>query len=307
MSARNPLASEPRVAIVLTCYNDGATLGEAVASIRQESSDAELVLVDDGSTDPVTLAVLAQLEQEGVDVIHQPNQGPSMAAMAGFRATSASLVMRFDSDDVLAPGAIAALADALDAAPKAAAAWGDFQTFGATTFRVPTAPALDPWLVTYVNCVPGAACLFRRAALAEAGGWQLGNGFEDWDLWMSLAELGYPGAYVPTVIFRYRRDEGGRQMASVAHTAAHYDDLRRRHERLFAMRSENRRRSAAPLALKLMVPVVDALPWVPRLAKIQLCELFTHLFWNGGVRMTVPMVRQAIAVRFSYRFGSWHD
>jgi glycosyltransferase involved in cell wall biosynthesis len=296
-----PRPGRPRVAIVVPCYNDGATLGEAIASIRREPVDLELVVVDDGSTDAATVDVLAQLEQEGVRVIRQANQGQAAAAMTGFEASSAPFVMRFDSDDLLEPGAVGALADALDATPGAAAAWGDVQTFGITTFRIPTVPALDPWLVTYTNCMLGSGALFRRSALAESGGWQLRQGYEDWDVWMSLAEIGYAGVYVPRVIFRYRRDAGGRLAGWLADTEEHYDVLRRRHETLFAMRSANRRRSAAPLALKLAVPVVEALPWVPRLAKIQLCELFTHLFWNGGFRMTATMARQGVALRLRRR------
>jgi glycosyltransferase involved in cell wall biosynthesis len=291
-----PSKHSARVAVVVPCHDDGATLTEAVASIERRQ-DVESIVVDDGSTDVSTVDVLARLEGEGVRVIHQANMGPSAAVMAGFRATSAPYVMRLDSDDILEPGALDALAAALDDAPTAAASWGDVQTFGITTFRVPTAPALDPWLLTYVNCVPGAGCLFRRSALAEAGGWQLRDGFEDWDVWLSLAELGFAGVYLPRVIFRYRRDEGGRQAESVARTSDYYEELRRRHAKLFARRRENRRRSAAPLVLKLAVPSIDALPGVPRLAKIQLCELFTHLFWNGGVRMTATMVSQAIALR----------
>jgi glycosyltransferase involved in cell wall biosynthesis len=290
-----------RAAIVVTCFNDGATLDETIVSIGPELADVELVVVDDGSTDDDTLRLLSRLEQDGVRVIRQDNQGPSAAAMTGLGATSAPYVMRLDADDLLEPRAIAALVDALESKPEAAAAWGDFETFGLTTFRVPTAPALDAWLLTYVNCVPGAACLFRRTALVDVGGWQLREGHEDWDLWMSLAERGYPGAYVPRVVFHYRRDEGGRMAASVADGHRPYAELRRRHEALFAERKRNRRRSEAPLALKIAVSLVEALPGVPRLTKIHLCELFTHLFWNGGVRMTAPMAWQAIGLRLRRR------
>ena len=148
-----------------------------------------------------------------------------------------------------------------------------------------------------LNGVPGAGCLFRRTALDAVGGWKLKDGFEDWDVWMSLAELGRSGVHVPRVTFRYRRDEGGRQMQSGDHTATHYDALRRRHTALFANRRDNRARSAAPAALKAAVAVIDALPLVPRLAKIQLCELASQLFWNGSVRTTLPMLRQAVAIR----------
>ena len=41
--------------------------------------------------------------------------------------------MPFSADDLLVPGAMARLADALDADPAAAAAWGDLESFGAAS------------------------------------------------------------------------------------------------------------------------------------------------------------------------------
>jgi glycosyltransferase involved in cell wall biosynthesis len=293
-----------RVAIIVTCFNDGETLAETVASIRAGAEEAELVIVDDGSTDDRTLQALSKLKEDGMHVIHQPNSGPAAAGMAGVGATAAPYVMRFDADDLLEPGAADALADALDREAAVAAAWGDMQTFGLTDFRVPGVPALDPWLITYTNCLPGPGALYRRGALLAAGGWQLRDGFEDWDLWMSLAELGHRGAYVPRLIFRYRRDRKGRFVEALAPNAAKYfDDLRARHETLFVMRAKNRRQSRAPLPLELALRSVDAFPGLSRLTRIQLSELFVRLSF-GGIRTVAPMVRQGLRLRLRSARGS---
>jgi glycosyltransferase involved in cell wall biosynthesis len=291
----------PRAAVVVTCHDDAATLGETIASIRSQHPPVELVVVDDGSSDPATLRLLAELQQDGVSVVHQVNQGQAAAAMTGLHATSAPYVMRFDSDDMLVPGAVAALADALDGAQEAAAAWGDVHTFGLTNVRIPSAPSLDPWLVTYTNCLPAGGTLFRRTALSESGGWQLPAGFEDWDLWMALAERGNFGVYVPAVIYRYRRNTSGRLAGWLPETSRYYEELRLRHPSLFAMRDQNRRRSPAPVALKIAISAVDGMPWLRRLTRIQLSELFTRLLWNGGIRNTAKMVVQAIAIRTGRR------
>src|SRR5207247_7737269 len=89
----------PRVAILVACYDDGATLSETVDSLRHEP-DSELVIVDDGSTDPQTHEVLHALESEGLCVIRKENGGPASAWMAGLAETSASYVMSFSSDDL---------------------------------------------------------------------------------------------------------------------------------------------------------------------------------------------------------------
>lgn len=280
-------------AVIVPCFDAGATLRETVQSVTAESGVDELVIVDDGSTDPASLALLAEFEAEDVQVIRQSNQGPSAATMAGLRATSSPYVMRLDADDLLEPGAVGRLAAALERANDAAVAWGDVQTFGLTTFRIPAAPSLDPWLLTYTNCIPGAGCLLRRSAVEEVGGWQLRDGWEDWDLWLALLEKGWSGLYVPEVAFRYRRSVEGRHIGSVGESGAYYEELRRRHPAVFASRAANRRASKAPGVVKLAVSLIEAIPGLPRGVRVQLCELVTHLFWNGGLRVTATMLWQA--------------
>jgi glycosyltransferase involved in cell wall biosynthesis len=291
----NDVSTEPRVAILVACHDDGATIRETVDSLRAEP-DTELVMVDDGSTDPATLKTLTALEDEGIRVLHQENQGPSAAWMHGLGATTASYVMPFSADDLLVPGATGRFADALDANPEAAAAWGDLKSFGAASALVPSAPILDPWYVTYVNSLPGIA-MFRRNLLLEAGGWQLRTGIEDWDLWMRLAARGFPGVHVPGASFLYRRDAGGRFRGRVRKFDPFYEELRVRNQALFEARSENRRRSLAPSALKLLFPLVDRLPFASRLVKVQLCDALSLFFWRAGVRRTFPVLAQGLLFR----------
>ena len=163
----------PRVAVVVPCFNDGGTLSETLASLRNEE-EHELVVVDDGSDDPATLETLSHLTDAGTTVVRRENGGLSAARMSGVEATGAPYVFPLDADDAVVPGALGALADALDAAPEAALAWGDIEVWGEIEAELAVARSLDPWLLTYLNDVPVAA-LVRRPALAEAGGWSAGT------------------------------------------------------------------------------------------------------------------------------------
>lgn len=250
----------PRVAVVIPCYDDGATLGDALESLRDQEPH-ELVVVDDGSRTPETLRILERLERDGVRVVHRENGGLSAARMTGVDATTAPYVFPLDADDALAPGALAALADALDAHPQAALAWGDIEVWGDLEAELAVARSLDPWLLTYLNDVP-VASLIRRTALEETGGWSMGSGYEDWDLWLALAERGYEGVHVPRPAFRYRRHAGRMLEDCSPRHAELVGRLRARHGELFRRRAQNRRRSTAPLRVRMLLPLVERVPFV---------------------------------------------
>lgn len=288
-------ACHKRVAILVACHDDGATIRETINSLRSER-DAELVVVDDGSTDPTTLEALNAFQREGIRVLHQENEGPAAAWMNGLRATTAAYVMPFSSDDVLVHGATALLADALDADTSAGFAWGDTQTFGSARAYRPSAPVLCPWLVTFTNCMP-AYSMFRRSVLLEVGGWEYVNAQEDWDLWMRLAAHGLGGVHVPRPVYLYRRGSGGRFRQLGRGHKHYYSALRSRNLGLFEARPANRRTSPVPLPVKVLVRVIDQLPVLPRLTKTQLSEAVALVFWSAGLRRTAQIVIEGIRFR----------
>jgi hypothetical protein len=145
--------------------------------------------------------------------------------------------------------------------------------------------------------------MFRRTSLLDAGGWQLRLGIEDWDLWMRLAADGSAAVHVPRLVYYYRRDAGGRFRGWAPRFEGFYEELRERNAELFAKRPETRRVSPAPLAVKVLLPVIDRLPFVSRLLKFELCDLVTLLFWSAGPRRTARIVLQGIAYRRRVRAG----
>ncbi len=264
-------AGQPRIAVVVPCFDDGATLPDTLASLRDEEPH-ELVVVDDGSTDAATLAVLQELAARGVHVVRRENGGLSAARMTGLAATTARYVMPLDADDLLGRGALRRLADALDAAPDAAAAWGDVELFDDIELRLQMPRSLDPWVLTYLNEIPGTSML-RRSAVLEAGGWRLRGGYEDWDLWMSLAERGLDGIYVPGLMLRYRRTGGRMNADAITRHAVIHRRLRELHPDLFAQRRRNRRRSPEPLHVKALWPLVESVPGPSLWNRHRFCRL----------------------------------
>jgi glycosyltransferase involved in cell wall biosynthesis len=296
--SRRHLCPVGTVAVVIPCFNDGGTLEAAVASAQDQDVVAEIIVVDDGTTDSATMAVFERLELAGVRIIHEVNQGPALARMTGVRATDADYVFALDADDLLAAGAVRRLSDALEQHPEAAAAWGSVSSFGAVEHRGDRSrSSLDPWELTYQNHLP-LSCLYRRSALLETGGWRLPGGYEDWDLWMSFAERGWKGIGIPEVTAHYRLEGGRRLSRSSRRHAERYARLQARHPSLFAARRRNRRSSPAPLLVKLTLPVIDALPFTPTRKRL-LGSAISHIAYGSGLGMLVARYRAHRVLRGS--------
>ncbi len=282
-------APAPTIAVVIPCFNDGGTLLEAVRSAQAQDRIDELVVVDDGSTDPHTLEIFQALEREAVEVLHRPNGGLGAARMTGVQATATDYVFCLDADDRLLKGTLPALGAALDDDPGLGLVWGDYRLFGDRTWRQLTAPTLDPWQIGYQNDIP-ASVLIRRSALLEAGGWQLRGGYEDWDLLMALAEHRKRGRRVPIVAYEYRQ-HGVRMLGdSATRHSEIYALLRSRHPELFAERRRAWWRSDASWALKLALPIVFALPIGANRRRL-LAGAACHLAHRRGVRLLLERVR----------------
>jgi glycosyltransferase involved in cell wall biosynthesis len=253
----------PRIAVIIPFFNDVDFVEEAIASIV-EDGPVEVVVVDDGSTDPRTAETLARVEAGGAKVVRRENGGPSAARMSGLAATTARYVFPLDSDDRLEPGCLGVLADRLDAAPEIAFTYGHLRFFGAREGGR-EAQAWDPYTLLYANRW-GAPLLLRRTALDAVGGWSLADCYEDWDILLALAEHGFEGAPVDQLVLHYRRHEAPRMnVRSHGRHAELYRILEARHARLFSRRAELARAAGAPrwrqLAYPLLLGARPLYPW----------------------------------------------
>ena len=230
-----------RVTVVIPCYNDGATIAEAVDSV-QEAESIGVIVVDDGSDDGVTPTVLAQLGSTRANVrvvTHPENAGVSSAINTGVGAVTTPYAFILGADDLVCAGALARLADTLDSDTELFASWGDYEFFGARRGRV-TVPPMDLWQLMHLNRWPGVA-MVRVSSFKAVGGMSRTSMYEDWELWIRAAEAGYRCAPTPGVLaFRYRIHSGGarRSIQAVDLFPRQYRLLQELHPDLFARRRE---------------------------------------------------------------------
>jgi glycosyltransferase involved in cell wall biosynthesis len=247
-----------RVAVLIPCHGEGSLVADAVRSV-QEDEPVEIVVVDDASPDDATRETLTALERDGVRVIRlEANAGVGNARSAAFDATSAPYVYPLDADDLALPGVLARMADLLDADPGAVACVGDIAEFGDHELVREIPARLDPYRVALTNEYPITA-LYRRTAVAAIGAWRPfyeAQGYEDWNVWMGLAERG--GRIVHLGGPGYRRRLHGQRLNQLARRRhrERYEAMRRVHPDLFARLREHRRASDLSPLRRALYPVV---------------------------------------------------
>ncbi len=96
----------PKYSVIIPVYNAAETLRRCVDSLLAEHyADAEIILVNDGSTDRSGELCRAYAEKErNVRCIEKENGGVSTARNAGLDAATGEFILFVDSDDYVVPG-----------------------------------------------------------------------------------------------------------------------------------------------------------------------------------------------------------
>ncbi|MEO1660030.1 MAG: glycosyltransferase family 2 protein [Pseudomonadota bacterium] len=97
----------PKLSVVITCYNYGAFVADAINSILQQNATVDIVVVDDCSKDN-SRDIIASFGDQITAVFQDVNQGHGGGFNKGFSVTNpdTDLIMFLDADDFLLPGAV---------------------------------------------------------------------------------------------------------------------------------------------------------------------------------------------------------
>ncbi|MGN0972738.1 MAG: glycosyltransferase family 2 protein, partial [Aristaeellaceae bacterium] len=120
------------VSILIPCYNDGVYLDDALTSVEAQTWPAvEVIVVDDGSTDPDTVATLDRLAGEKRCTLYrQANKGPSAARNLAAQKASGAYYFFLDADNILLPTYIEKALEQFRRNPKLGVCYARAELFG---------------------------------------------------------------------------------------------------------------------------------------------------------------------------------
>ena len=198
-----------KLSIIITCYNLGEYLEEAIVSIKEYSKndDYEIILINDGSNDANTNLILKSIAEndKSIQIINQANMGLAIARNNGIKLAKGNYIIPLDADNKLRPQFIEQTIAILNNNPNTDVVHGDAQNFGNKTNIWKSRPFYFPEMLlnNYIDACAG----FRKSAWEKLGGYDENMpvmGFEDWDLWLRMGNSGCEFQYVNKIFFDYR-------------------------------------------------------------------------------------------------------
>ena len=201
-----PIA-EGKVSIVIPSYNDGTMLCEALASVEEVRNEnlLEVIIADDGSSDPDTLRILRDTAEAGYRIVSQPNRRVSAARNTGIRLAKGEFILPLDSDNRLRDVYLKEGVSLLNENPNTGVIYADAEWFGEQTGRWQV-QEFDLLSLLRMNFIDVCA-LYRKALWEEVGGYDEEMpwmGVEDWDFWLRVAAHGGTFVHLSKIGFDYR-------------------------------------------------------------------------------------------------------
>ena len=221
---------KPLVSVIVPMYNAAPFIGEALESIVASTyRPIEVVVMDDGSKDDsLNIAQAFAKDHPEVHVFHQPNAGASAARNHAIRMSHGKYILPVDADNRIHPLYIEEAEAVLEARPEVRVVGCRAEFFGAKSGEWIT-PPFSKELLARKNMIDTCA-MYRRADWDQTKGYMESCAArEDWDMWLSLFELGGEFVRLPDVRLYYRVREGSKRTQDRALKRQLIDAINHRH------------------------------------------------------------------------------
>ncbi|NBO19376.1 MAG: glycosyltransferase family 2 protein, partial [Proteobacteria bacterium] len=247
LSPRRITTDQVSITVCIATYNRAHYLRQALHSLEAQTlRDFQVIVMDDGSTDPAIEALHKELAPlfavRGWLWRRQANAGPAPARNAAARLATSSHILFMDDDNLACPNELERLAKAARSGtpiinclmglhPDSVMSFApvlELPDIANGTTRplgwIPLGSALD--LAPFVNRMGDTNSLFRRDIFWQLGGFQGSRDmvFEDFTLLQRAVIAGHQVMTIPEILMLYRRTADSRSMGPTIFTS-HLESL----------------------------------------------------------------------------------
>jgi GT2 family glycosyltransferase len=197
------------VTIIIPSYNYKEYIKDAIYSaINQSHKPTRIIVIDDGSKDG-SPALAKSIKANGIqyEVVVKENEGVIATKNLGIKMSTTTWTIFLDADDILEPNYIKeTLKSAMEF--NSDVVYTDMQYFGAKNGNF-YADDFSHRRIIEGNFVHNSA-LINTTLLKRSGGYkqEMHDGYEDWELYLTLAEIGAKFAKCTTTHLNYRQHPG---------------------------------------------------------------------------------------------------
>jgi glycosyltransferase involved in cell wall biosynthesis len=198
-----------RLSVIVPVFDAKNTIACALDSVlAQDFSGAEIIVVDDGSTDKTPQILEAYASS--IHFIRQQNRGAAAARNIGVSAANGEYLAFLDADDVWTPDKLTKTCRVLDENPEAVLAFSAFHRMAPDGSQSEpkffgAAPSMADMLARRSEIFPSTVVM-RRNVFERCGGFCerfFPNCFEDLYMWILAREHGR-FIYIPECLASYR-------------------------------------------------------------------------------------------------------
>ena len=205
-------SEQPLVSVIIASYNHADYIEASINSVlAQTYPNIELLVIDDGSKDESVERIRRLQAQHGFDFRVQQNQGLSRTLNAAIERAGGDLIAPFGSDDIMLPDRIAKQVAWLADKPEVGICGGNIQEIDEHGDKRGTPKALQQRRLDFEDVfldrkpgVPAPTLMFRRAALAQVGGFDPEVRLEDLLIELKITRAGWFIDALPDVLALYR-------------------------------------------------------------------------------------------------------
>ena len=244
----------PRISLVTPSFRQAGFIGRTVESVLSQGYPGLEYFIQDGGSEDGTVEVLRAYEGRIAGWDSRRDSGQSQAINRAFARTSGEIMGWLNSDDILLPGALAAIGDFFARHPDVDVVYGHRVLIDENDAEIGRwiMPPHDDAVLAWADFVPQETMFWRRRIWDKAGG-RIDESFRfamDWDLIVRFRQAGARFARVTRFIGGFRIHPHQKTSAAIGEVG--FQEMNRIRERLLGRVPSpvEVRRAVAPYLLR---------------------------------------------------------